>query len=61
MLGINLRSHPILQSLESNFKIGYVDDITLAGPELVIANDGSSIKNNGSIIGLHMNTNKCEF
>ena len=34
-----LTTHPILQSLESNFKIDYLDDITNAGPELVVAND----------------------
>jgi hypothetical protein len=56
-----LTIHPILQSLNSNFKIGYLDDITIAGPELVVANDVSFIKNNGAIIGLHLNTDKCEL
>ena len=28
---------------------------------MVVANDVSSIKNNGSIIGLHLNTDKCEL
>ena len=56
-----LTIHPILPSLKSNFKFGYLNDVTIVGPDLVVANDVSSIKNNGSIIALYLNTDKCEL
>jgi hypothetical protein len=52
--------HPMLQSLSSNLIIGYLDDITLGGPENVVASDVDFIMNTGIGDGLYLNVDKCE-
>jgi hypothetical protein len=55
-----LTIHPMLQSLSSELRVGYMDDITLGGPEDVVAQDVSQIKNEGNSFGVHLNITKCE-
>jgi hypothetical protein len=50
----------MLQSLSSELRVGYMDDITLGGPEDVVAQDVSQIKNEGNSFGAHLNITKCE-
>jgi hypothetical protein len=51
---------PMLQSLSSDLVIGYMDDITLGGPESTVASDVSIIKTGGEHVGIHLNIPKCE-
>ena len=39
--------HPLLASLNSELTIGYLDDLTLAGPESVVADDVQRIREAG--------------
>ncbi|MCI0565027.1 MAG: reverse transcriptase domain-containing protein, partial [Nitrososphaera sp.] len=55
-----LTIHPLLQSLRSNLVIGYMDDVTLAGPDYVVAADVEYISSQGVSFGLHLNVTKCE-
>jgi hypothetical protein len=55
-----LTIHPLLRALSSDFIVGYMDDITIGGPETIVASDVSSIKTNGITIGVVLNTEKCE-
>jgi hypothetical protein len=53
--------HPMLQSLDSELKEGYMDDLTLGGPESQVARDVETVKRRGEEIGLRLNEKKCEF
>jgi len=52
---------PLLLSLFSDFKEGYMDDLTLGGPETQVARDVETIRCKGEEIGLRLNDLKCEF
>ena len=55
-----LSIHPLLQSLSSDFVVGYMDDITVGGQETIVARDVNLIKTMGIASGLHLNIVKCE-
>ena len=50
----------IIRELESPFTIGFMDDITIGGPEPLVANDVKHINTIGATIGLNLNFIKCE-
>jgi hypothetical protein len=52
---------PLLISLDSEFKVGYMDDLTLGGPEAEVARDVDMVRRKGEEIGLCLNDKKCEF
>ena len=56
-----LTIHPLLQSLSSTLKVGYLDDVTLGGPAAVVNNDVLRVQTTGSAIGLSLNVAKCEI
>ena len=53
--------HPLLASLSSVLKLGYMDDVTLGGPQETVAKDIKLIMNASQDIGLNLNTAKCEL
>ena len=55
-----LAIHHLLQSLNSELIISYMDDITLAGSTAVVAKDVEAIISSGASSGLHLNVSKCE-
>ena len=55
-----LTIHPLLQSLDSELVVGYIDDITIGGPEQAVASDVDKLSTNGALHGLVLNTDKCE-
>jgi len=50
----------VITSLSSDFTLGYLDDLTLAGPQSVVAADIQQVMAEGSKIGLCLNPSKCE-
>ena len=56
-----LTIQPILSSLSSKLKVGYLDDITLGGHANAVNKDVSTIMSCGSDVGLHLNLSKCEI
>ena len=56
-----LTIHPILQSLNSEFIIGYMDDVTLGGPPDIVAMDALTMETKGYDIGLYLNMEKSEL
>jgi hypothetical protein len=52
---------PLLLSLASELKAGYMDDLTIGGPESVVARDVDMVCVKGEEIGLRLNRKKCEF
>ena len=52
---------PILSSLTSELRIGYIDDITVGGTLTSVEHDVNSIRNNGPSVKLYLNTTKCEL
>ena len=55
-----LTIYPILRELSSPFTIGFMDDITIGGPEPLVASDVKHINTNSGTIGLNLNLIKCE-
>ena len=55
-----LTLHPLLSSLSSDVRIGYLDDVTLGGDLSVLSRDVASVSSQGAAIGLCLNTTKCE-
>jgi len=55
-----LAIHPLLESLTSPFTIGYMDDLTLAGPIDQVEHDIRLIEKEASMYGLKLNRTKCE-
>ena len=55
-----LAVQPLLESLKSELVFGYLDDVTLAGSQDVIAEDVRYIEAEGSRMGLSLNDAKCE-
>ena len=52
---------PLLSSLCSDLKLGYLDDVTLGGPAHDVALDVAEIARVGTGMGLSLNTSKCEL
>jgi len=52
---------PLLSSLSSDLKLGYLDDVTLGGPASDVASDVAEIVRVGTNMGLALNTSKCEL
>ena len=52
--------HPILSSLTSPFKIGYMDDVTIGGNIAMVARDVETVSSSGITVGLDLNATKCE-
>ena len=52
---------PLLLSLCSELTEGYMDDLTLGGPEDQVAIDVETIRRRGEELGLQLNVKKCEF
>jgi len=52
--------HPLLTSLNSDLTLGYLDDLTLAGPEQTVVLDVQRVMETGGKKGLHLNPSKCE-
>ena len=52
---------PILSSLTSELRIGYIDDITVGGTLTSVEHDVNFIRNNGPSVGLYLNATKCEL
>jgi hypothetical protein len=55
-----LTIQPLLQSLSSEFIVGYIDDITIGGPRDTVSRDVNVISADGIAYGLHLNADKCE-
>lgn len=53
--------HPLLESLESEFTEGYLDDFTLGGLQSVVASDVQRVMEIGAAMGLFLNVSKCEI
>ena len=53
--------HPILISMKSSFKIGFMDDVTLGGDIACVANDVELMSAQGIMVGLELNHAKCEL
>ena len=53
--------HPLLKRLEAELRLGFMDDITLAGTSSITAQDVNIIKEAGAQLGLHLNASKCEI
>ena len=52
---------PLLTSLKSPLSSGYVDDLTVGGPEVLVASDVDQVVARGAEIGLQLNVTKCEL
>ena len=52
---------PLLQTLQSELVEGYIDDLTLGGPEQQVARDVETVRRKGAELGLKLNEAKCEF
>ena len=42
-------------------RLGYMDDVTVGGPEAQVAGDIEIIRSKGGEIGLHLNNKKCDL
>ena len=51
--------HPLLESLESEVPLGYLDDLMLGDPQSVVAADVWRVSEVGRMMGL--NVSKCEL
>jgi hypothetical protein len=52
---------PLLQSLKSSLRIGFLDDLTLGGHEATVANDVVKLAEECRRLGLELNPTKCEI
>lgn len=55
-----LTIQPLLCSLRSFLKAGYLDDITLGGPSHIVSEDVHTVMRDGQDLGLDLNVGKCE-
>ena len=56
-----LTLQPVLSSLSSKLRIGYLDYVTLGGPMADVENDVNVVVDSGKAIGLTLNSSKCEI
>src|SRR6218665_1806938 len=52
---------PVLHSLTSDLRMGYLDDLSLGGSPDIVAKDIETLASLNSSLGLNLNLNKCEF
>jgi len=52
---------PLINSLDSDLNLGYLDDVSRCGPADVVAADVAQIAKVGGDMGLHLNVSKCEL
>ena len=52
--------HPLITSQSSDLTLGYLDDLTVADPQSVVAADIQRVMAEGSKMGLCLNPSKCE-
>ena len=55
-----LAIHPLLTECTSELRIGYLDDITLGGETLSVANEIVRLRDGAAEMGLFLNERKCE-
>ena len=55
-----LAVHPLLSGSKAEFRIGYLDDITLGGKMDQIAADVNELSIGAAKLGLQLNAKKCE-
>ena len=53
--------HPILMGCTSEFRIGYLDDVTLGGLIQDVDGDVQRVRQEACLIGLDLNPRKCEI
>ena len=53
--------HELLEGLQSDLRIGYLDDISIGGDGVDLAHDLNKIIAGGKEIGLQLNVSKCEI
>ena len=53
--------HDLIDSLSADLNLSYLDDLTLGGPEKIIAQDVQRIIDVGDSIRIHLNISKCEL
>jgi len=53
--------HPLLTSLGSVLRLGYMDDVTLGGSQDAVARDVQTVMEVGHEVGLDLNISKCEL
>jgi hypothetical protein len=56
-----LAIHPLLLNIQSEFRIGYLDDITIGGEMETLAVDIERLREDAEELGLVLNDNKCEI
>jgi hypothetical protein len=56
-----LALHPILQSLTSELKLGYLDDVTIGGDATSLVDDFTMLRDRAAGLGLILNISKCEL
>ena len=52
---------PLLESLQSELPLGYLDDLTLGGEQSAVAKDVERVAEIGQAMGLTLNISKCEL
>ena len=53
--------HPILMGCTSEFRVGYLDDVTLGGLIQDVDGDVQRVRQEACLIGLDLNPGKCEI
>ena len=53
--------HPLLKRLVAELRLGFMDDITLAGKSSTVSQDVNFIKEAAAQLGLRLNASKCEI
>jgi len=56
-----LTIHPLLLRLKSEIRIGFLDDVTLGGPENVVSYDITMVEVEAAKLGQQFNKTKCEI
>ncbi|PGH38748.1 MAG: hypothetical protein CRN43_13210, partial [Candidatus Nephrothrix sp. EaCA] len=56
-----LALQPVLVKLQSNLRIGYLDDLTLGGSKETVAADVQLLETEAKNLGLFLNRSKCEL
>ena len=56
-----LTLHPLLNSLNADLRIGYLDDLTLGGIQSTVEEDVNRLIEESGKIGLNINISKCEL
>jgi len=51
----------LLDSLQSELPLGYLDDFTLGGEQSAVAKDAERVAEMGQVLGLSLNISKCEL